>query len=159
MNRIDFTGRYWTIIAGIALWVADEIIWPTNPEDPDAIVQSSFPDIMSLAGGARRAIGRYCSRLKVGTGETTVIGRIKDLENLKQGEESLLARIRAQGNHQATWKENSRVLRQEMAKNQPIRDASPGDDAGRFLNAERNLLKNHGWTFDPQTNYWNPPLL
>jgi hypothetical protein len=31
-----------------------------------------------------------------------------------------------------------------MGKGQPIRDASPGDTAGQFLNAERNLLKDRG---------------
>ena len=90
-------------------------------------------------------------------GETSVIGRVKDLQNLKQGERSLLDRLQNQGSPKANWKQNSGVLRQEMAKGKPIRDASPGDTAGQFLNAERNLLKNRGWTFDPQTNYWMPP--
>ena len=89
--------------------------------------------------------------------ETTVIGRVKDLKNLKQGERSLLDRLPDQGSPKANWKQNSGVLRQEMSKGRPIRDASPGDTAGQFLNAERNLLKDRGWTFDSQTNYWMSP--
>ena len=30
--------------------------------------------------------------------------------------------------------------------------------AGQFLNAERGLLRDRGWTFDPKTNFWNPPV-
>jgi hypothetical protein len=44
-----------------------------------------------------------------------------------------------------------------MRLGKPIRDASPGDTAGQFLNAERGLLRDRGWTFDPKTNFWNPP--
>ncbi|MFZ2405696.1 MAG: RHS repeat-associated core domain-containing protein, partial [Methylobacter sp.] len=91
------------------------------------------------------------------TGETPVIGRTKDLKNLNPGEKSLLDRLPDQGNPKANWEQNSSVLRQEMANNRPIRDASPGDTSGPFLNAERNLLSDRGWTFDPQTNYWVPP--
>jgi RHS repeat-associated protein len=90
-------------------------------------------------------------------GETTVVGRVKDLQNLKQGEKSLLDRLPDQGSPKANWKQNSGVLRQEMGKGEPIRDASPGDTAGQFLNAERNLLTDRGWTFDSKTNNWNPP--
>lgn len=90
-------------------------------------------------------------------GETTVIGRVKDVQNLKEGERSLLDRLPNQGSPKANWKQNSGVLRQEIARGQPIRDASPGDTAGQFLNAERNLLKDRGSTFDPKTNHWMPP--
>lgn len=48
------------------------------------------------------------------------------------------------GGGNALRKQNSGVLHQEMGKGQPIRDASPGDTAGQFLNAERNLLKDRG---------------
>jgi hypothetical protein len=91
------------------------------------------------------------------TGDAPVIGRTKDLQNLNQGEKSLLDRLPDQGNPKSNWEQNSSVLRQEMANNKPIRDASPGDTSGQFLNAERNLLSDRGWTFDPQTNYWVPP--
>lgn len=55
------------------------------------------------------------------------------------------------------WKTNSGLLRQEMQKGNPIRDASPGNTAGMHLNAERNLLRDRGWRFDEKTSYWMPP--
>lgn len=45
-----------------------------------------------------------------------------------------------------------------LNKGKPIRDASPGDTSGQFLNAERNLLRDRGWTFDSSTDFWNPPV-
>ena len=110
---------------------------------------------IAMSFGAESA-GKACLSNAAKT-ETTVIGRVKDLQNLKQGERSLLDRLPNQGSPKANWKQNSGVLRQEMANGQPIRDASPGDTAGQFLNAERNLLRDRGWTFDSQTNYWMPP--
>lgn len=56
----------------------------------------------------------------------------------------------------AEWAENSGRLREAMRIGQPIRDMSPGDTGGLFLNAERNLFRDRGWMFDPQTNYWMP---
>lgn len=88
---------------------------------------------------------------------TTVIGRVKDLQNLKKGEQSLLNRLPDRGSVKANWKQNSGVIRQEISKGKPIRDASPGDTSGQFLNAERNLLRDKGWAFDSKTNYWTPP--
>ncbi|MBX9729608.1 MAG: hypothetical protein K2X31_11935 [Sphingopyxis sp.] len=89
---------------------------------------------------------------------TTVIGRVKDLKTLGAGEKSLLDRLPNLGSPKANWQQNAGVLREEMRLGKPIRDASPGDTAGQFLNAERNLLRDRGWTFDPKTNYWNPPV-
>ncbi len=89
--------------------------------------------------------------------QSVVIGRLDDLRNLKRGERSLLDRLPYRGNFRENWKQNTGVLRQEMAKRNPIRDTSPGDNVGHFLNAERNLLRDRGWTFDPNTNYWKPP--
>jgi len=90
-------------------------------------------------------------------GGRTVIGRTKDLMDLPAGERSLLDRLPDQGSPKANWKQNSGVLREEMRRGQPIRDASPGDTGGQFLNAERALLRNRGWTFDSTTNLWTPP--
>ena len=94
---------------------------------------------------------------KVAQEGTSVIGRVKDIQKLNKGEKSLLDRLSDQGSPKANWKQNSGVLRQEMGKGKPIRDASSGDTSGQFLNAERNLLESRGWTFDKPTNYWNPP--
>ncbi len=113
-------------------------------------------DIASpLKGALKRGLKRlFKDATKRGT---TVIGRVKDLQNLRKGEQSLLNRLPDRGSPKANWKQNSGVLRQEMARGKPIRDASPGDTSGQFLNAERNLLRDRGWTFDSKTNYWNPP--
>jgi hypothetical protein len=93
-----------------------------------------------------------------GAGETTtVIGRVKDLQTLGLGEKSLLDRLPNLGDTKANWQQNAGVLREAMRLGRPIRDASPGDTSGQFLNAERNLLRDHGWTFDAQTNFWMPP--
>jgi hypothetical protein len=88
---------------------------------------------------------------------TTVIGRLQDLQKLGAGEKSLLDRLPYRGDNKANWQQNAGVLREVMRLGRPIRDASPGDTSGQFLNAERNLLRDHGWTFDAQTNFWMPP--
>jgi uncharacterized protein RhaS with RHS repeats len=87
----------------------------------------------------------------------TVIGRVKDLKNLLKREKSLLDKLPDMGNPKSNWKQNSGVLRQEMKKNFPIGDKSPGDTGGVFLNAERALLKERGWSFDPTKSQWIPP--
>jgi hypothetical protein len=61
------------------------------------------------------------------------------------------------GAAQTEWKVNSGLLRDEMGNLRPIRDASPGNTGGQYLNAERNLLQDRGWTFDPKTSTWMPP--
>ena len=80
------------------------------------------------------------------------------LDNLAAGERSLLDRLTPDlGSPRANWGRNSGVLREEMRRGMPIRDASPGDTGGAFLNAERALLRDRGWRFDSQTNHWYPP--
>lgn len=60
------------------------------------------------------------------------------------------------------WTQNSGVLRQEMSRGVPIRDASVDPATGEqldntgFLRAERNLLQTNGWTYDPKTTFWSP---
>ncbi len=102
-----------------------------------------------------------------------VIGKMPDLKArgaLKDGEHTLLDKLPNQGSPKANWKQNSSVLREEMRNGVPIRDASahkpdgfpdptpdnPSRTVGQsFLGAERNELRNKGWTFDGE--YWNPP--
>ena len=56
----------------------------------------------------------------------------------------------------ATWKQNAGQLREAMRSRRPIRDlADPNDVDGKYLNAERALLKERGWTQRGQ--YWYPP--
>ncbi len=116
---------------------------------------------LPLPGGSRAAGAVAGIRAAGGAarGTTTVIGRTPDLKNLALGERSLLDRLQGTlGSPQANWKRSSGVLRDEMRRGQPIRDVSPGDNGGVFLNAERNLLRDRGWTFDSNTNLWMPPV-
>jgi RHS repeat-associated protein len=106
--------------------------------------------VISLAGGGGLFGGARST-------PTTVIGRVKDLQKLGPNERSLLSRLPNLGSPRANWQQNAGVLRAEMRLGRPIRDASPGDTAGQFLNAERNLLRDRGWTFDPKTSFWMPP--
>jgi RHS repeat-associated protein len=87
---------------------------------------------------------------------TIVIGRSKDLQTLRPGEASLMSRLPNRGDPKSNWKQNSGALRQEMLQCRPIRDASPGQFS-EFLNAERLILSNHGWRFNPPTSFWLPP--
>ena len=96
----------------------------------------------------------FSSWSNAANGGVTVIGRVKDLQKLGPGEKSLLDRLPDLGSPKANWQQNSGVLRQEMNRGLPIRDASVGDTGGQFLNAERNLLRDRGWTFDG--SHWNP---
>lgn len=73
-----------------------------------------------------------------------------------------------QGSDKLTWAENSSRLRTEMSAGKPIyetyvdangdliRAGGPGN-SGKFQNAERNLLSNHGWTYNPTARAWFPP--
>jgi len=97
-------------------------------------------------------------------GPTSVIGKLDDLKKpgaLKSGESTL--KLPDKGNPKANWKQNSGALRAEMGKGQPIRDASVNPKTGAlrdntgFLRAERELLQNKGWTYDPKTTKWYPP--
>lgn len=93
-----------------------------------------------------------------------VIGKTADITpgKLGSGERTLLDRLPDQGGPRSNWRQNSSVLRQEMGKGLPIRDASV-DRAGNltnntgFLRAERNLLQNHEWNYNPKTQLWSPP--
>jgi hypothetical protein len=95
-------------------------------------------------------------------GTRTVIGKLDDLKSLGPGERTMLDRLPNLGSPKANWAQNSGVLRQEMARGLPIRDATV-DSAGRlinntgFLRAERNLLETRGWSYDQATRMWYPP--
>jgi hypothetical protein len=65
------------------------------------------------------------------------------------------------GTPKAQWKENASRLRREMRSSDPIYETYV-DEAGNlipttgFLNAERNLLLNRGWQYNPRTRAWTP---
>ncbi len=93
----------------------------------------------------------------------TVIGKLRDLKSLRHGENTLLKHLPDKGSPKLNWKQNANVLKQEMKKGLPIRDATVDTKTGEllentgFLKAERELLKNYGWKYDPKTNLWLPP--
>ena len=100
------------------------------------------------------------------TVERTVIGRIsKDtgsVVGIRSGERAL--QLSDRGSNKANWSQNSGALRQTMSKGLPIRDAAVDPRTGElveypgsFLNAERGLLRQRGWTYDPKTTLWSPP--
>jgi hypothetical protein len=98
--------------------------------------------------------------------QRTVIGKVGDLEApgaVGSGERTLLDRLPDQGSPRANWAQNDGVLRQEMGRGMPIRDASANPVTGAlesntgFLRAERSLLQSRGWVFDPKTGLWSPP--
>jgi RHS repeat-associated protein len=137
----------------------DGLVW--HPIAPDVALEMGILSATSLGGEAIIPIAAGLRGLG-GTvlgqgGARTVIGRTKDLGNLGKGEQSLLSRLPSQGSPRANWAQNSGVLRQEMNRGLPIRDASPGDTSGIFLNAERYLLTSRGWRFDSSTSLWMPP--
>jgi len=94
-----------------------------------------------------------------------VIGKLDDLKSVDAGERTLLGKLFGDlGSPKANWARNAGALREEMAKGLPIRDASVNPKTGEllrspgsFLEAERNLLKDRGWNYDPKTTSWVPP--
>lgn len=102
-----------------------------------------------------------------------VIGRMEDLRAptaLRPGEYTIADKLPNLGNPEANYYQNMSVLRDEMRRGIPIRDASnfrPDAELAptplwpdrtirqTFTGAERNQLSNKGWNFDGE--YWNPP--
>jgi hypothetical protein len=95
---------------------------------------------------------------------TLVIGKMAALERgVAADEYTLLPQMTENlGSPRANWARNDGLLRRAMGRGDPIRDASVDvhgrllDETG-FLRAERNVLRNHGWTYDPASHYWQPP--
>jgi len=139
------------IAAGMALAVV-----------PGGKAVDKIRDVLGKSGKVGQDVAKSTTAERIvgakgGAETTTVIGRVKDLQKLGPGEKSLLDRLPNLGNPKANWQQNAGVLREEMRLGRPIRDASPLDKTGQFLNAERNLLKERGWMFDEATNFWMPP--
>jgi len=102
-----------------------------------------------------------------------VIGRMEDLENPKlvyPGENKVADLLPRRPTPQENYYQNMSVLRYVMRPGNPIRDASkmrpdshpaPLKDwperliRQSFTGAERNTLRNRGWTFDGE--YWRAP--
>jgi hypothetical protein len=90
-----------------------------------------------------------------------VIGRGKDLGDgvLSPGEYKLQwPETSGRLGMESEWKINETLLRQEMQRGNPIRDASSiADTEGPYLTQERKVLRNEGWTYDESTRYWKKP--
>ena len=156
---IRWTNR--TIVEPAKAMVAEEVAAHRTAATNFANGTPTFSDVMVAAsitppGRVIRWVGlagRVVSR------STLVIGRTRDLQRIAAGERTLLPRLTPNlGNPRANWYRNAGELRAEMQRGLPIRDASPGDRGGQFLNAERALLAERGWTFNAQTGYWLPPI-
>lgn len=98
----------------------------------------------------------------LGLGGTAVIGKMADIapELLGPGERTL--DLPYLENPQADAVQNSQKLRLEMREGRPIKDATAlkySNDPNKFntgyLRLERNILRNHGWTYS--NGYWFPP--
>ena len=99
-----------------------------------------------------------------------VIGRMDDLRApgaIRSGEYTIADRLPNLGNPKANYYQNMSVLREEMRNGIPIRDLSGPDKMlaptklnpnrtirQTFTGAERNQLRNKGWTYDGE--FWNP---
>jgi len=135
---------------------------------------ASLPLAVLTDGGSLEAE----SALEAGLGDTVVEG-----EELEQGGLNLFKwndststtatgwrqgdyflNLPNQGSAQANWIQNSSSLRSVMSQGNPIFDSYIDSTTGEliptrgFLNAERNLLENHNWQFNPATGAWHPPL-
>jgi RHS repeat-associated protein len=170
-----------TLVEG-ALFAPDTIIqeaidWVQDPLNPDKIpilgalgqeigesTAAAWDDPNALT--ISRAVGAYSHAVLLALGPkalksrlapkrgNAVIGKqeiIENPKNLLSGERKLLVKVGKTAKD--TWKSNSSELRKAIREGQPIRDVTP-DIKTPFLEAERNLLKEQGWTFDG-TN-WNP---
>lgn len=149
-------------LCGTATYVPNQ----SNLASGEAI-PSSFP--LGLVVGSEALMGETASGMVQGG---LLIGRISELQNMpassvRTGDHTLV--LPDLGSPQANWAQNSSRLREAMAEGQPIRDMHvdgsgnlihdnpQGGGGGAFLKAERNLLENHGWTYDQSTTSWYPP--
>jgi RHS repeat-associated protein len=114
------------------------------------------------AAAGSRGLGGACRGGACASMERLAIGRGRDLAGpggLRPGEFKFEWPSRLP-DWRAEWGINDGLLRNEMHHMRPIRDASPGDMEGLFLNAERNLLESrgwHDWRTDALTTSWLPP--
>jgi hypothetical protein len=136
------------------------------PQSPgDRTARRSGPNL-DAAGAFLRVDGSFVApRGALPPADVAVIGKVDDLGayTLRPGERTLLNQLPNQGSPRLNYLQNDRVLRTEMGRGVPIRDVSVDPVTGAlrnntgFLRAERNILTNHEWVFDPKSGYWYPP--
>jgi RHS repeat-associated protein len=181
VRRIDLTGEtFWDVLdigffaASIGnLWVKAIEGTPITASDNLQVAGDAvgmIPIVPAIGTGGRLAkegiehgadVVRAADELA--EGHRTVIGKMKGIDNIGPGEHILAQHLPDRGSPKANWKQNAGALRREMKKGRPVRDASvgPGGELvrypGSFLEAERNLLSDRGWTYDQSTQLWMPP--
>ncbi len=100
----------------------------TNNYDDDSNLRYCYSESWSSYLQKRTQVGSFFTFIdNFAVPNKAVIGKVDDLNApgaIKPGENTLLKHLPNQGNPKANWKQNSSVLRQEMNKGKPIRDAS-----------------------------------
>jgi RHS repeat-associated protein len=99
-----------------------------------------------------------CPPCKTGAGQAggLIIGKLEDLEKdtgWRPGDRTLNLPPLPPGPER--WNQNAKALQGAINEGKPIRDVSPAKGGG-FLDRERQLLRDNGWKFDPNTNLWQP---
>jgi hypothetical protein len=148
---------------GALLGGVEHMVTGLGSGDPREFGQTLGGDLLVAGTAAAGGLGGAGEAAEEGGAEagseSIVIGKVRDLNNLGEGERTL--DLPDMGSPKANWDQNAGRLRQEMGSGRPIRDASLDrfgeltDNTG-FLRAERNLLSDHGWVFDPTTGCWIP---
>jgi|GEM_PF-6364710 len=166
INRLDPSGNAVDAFADIAFIGYDvyKLIKNLLSACPDASLGEDLTtlglDVVGLAIPFATGLGRASK-----TGRA-VIGKLDDIKpgKLRPGEHTLLAHMPHDlGSPRANWAQNASVLRRELRKGNPIRDATVNPRTGQlanntgFLRAERNLMRNQNWTYNPSTTLWSPP--
>jgi RHS repeat-associated protein len=176
INRIDLLGLDCSILGAMLNWLEqnDSLNSPLNQEAlsfGDWLANYDWGDEISEG---LQALGPQFSYLTDWSAADTTLGE-GGLTLFKFGDStSTMAAgwsegdyflyLSNQGSYAANWAQNSSALRAAMAEGNPIFDsyidAATGEQIPTtgFLNAERQLLENHGWTYVPQAGAYYPPI-
>jgi RHS repeat-associated protein len=162
LRYLDPNGEFWKELLGLIFGWEQKLIAPAPGEENIDFEDPAFWEDPVFVLGTIANPGARLAREAAERGGRVVIGKLADLRGLAADEDSLLRLLPDLGSPKANWKQNSSVLRSVMSQGQPVRDASV-DEAGNlirntgFLRAERELLRNHGWTYDRTSRMWYPP--
>ena len=100
--------------------------------------QSARDNPLRLVIGRTRALTRPGT---IGPDEYTLVGRLPT-KGLSEREIAYRA---------------SSMFRAELRNVTQVRDATPGDFGGKYLNMERTILSRRGWIYDPATHIYYKP--
>jgi hypothetical protein len=130
---------------------------PDPPTSDHGSTDDASLPILALVPVLRPAVAVLRAAASVPKPTTAVIGRKDDLAKpgaVRPNERTLMGPNR--GSERQNFQQNFRALRQAEKQGDPIRDISPGDDEGRWLNQERCYLEWCGWDRyqDPAGDYY-----